>query len=99
MKIKILKEEAKKLEFEIKGESHTLCNALRKKLWESPEVDVAVYKIVHPAASNPIMLLELNKGNPRKILTKAVDSLQKDLKSFSEEILKNFEYLSNHKIL
>ncbi len=88
MKIKILNEESNKIEFEIKNEDHTLCNAIRTTLWDLPEVNVAVYKIEHPAASNPIMLVETSKGNPRKTVLKATEKLQKDIKEFSVEIKK-----------
>ena len=75
-----MKQEKTKIEFELLEEDHTLCNALRKKLWENKDVEVAAYKIEHPLVSNPIMLVEVKKGDPKKALFNAVEGLRKDIK-------------------
>lgn len=80
MEINILKQEKNKIEFEILEEDHTLCNILRKKLWENKDVSAAAYRIEHPLVSNPVMLVETKKGDPKKILFKAVEGLKKDIK-------------------
>jgi DNA-directed RNA polymerase subunit L len=53
MEVKILKETANELEFEIIGEDHTFSNALQNFLNERKEVVLASYKIKHPLLSNP----------------------------------------------
>ncbi len=53
MEVKILKETANELEFEIIGEDHTFSNALQNYLNERKEVVLASYKIKHPLLSNP----------------------------------------------
>ena len=80
MEINILEQDKNKIEFEILDEDHTLCNVLRKKLWENKDVNLAAYKIEHPLVSNPIMLVEVKKGDPKKALSKAADDLKKDIK-------------------
>ncbi|MBL7147903.1 MAG: DNA-directed RNA polymerase subunit L [Nanoarchaeota archaeon] len=80
MEINIIKQDKNKIEFEILEEDHTLCNALRKKLWENKDVDVSAYRIEHPLVSEPVMLVEMKKGDPKKALFSAVEGLRKDIK-------------------
>ena len=88
MEINILKQDKNKIEFEIEQEDHTLCNAIRKELWNYKEIEISAYNIEHPLVSSPIMLVETNKGDPKKIVLKAVDSLKKQIKSIKEEVNK-----------
>jgi DNA-directed RNA polymerase subunit L len=53
MEVKILKETANELEFEVIGEDHTFSNALQNFLNGRKEVVLASYKIKHPLLSNP----------------------------------------------
>ncbi len=83
MEINIIEDEKDKLKFEIKGETHTFCNILRKKLWENKHVKVAGYNIKHALTSAPIFTVETdNEEKPRQALKKAVSSLQKDFSDF-----------------
>lgn len=86
MEIKILKEEKNRIEFEIIGEDHTLCNVIRDELWNEDNVDISAYNIKHPLISNPVMLVETSKGDPRKALQGAVSDLKKKIK----ELKNNF---------
>ena len=62
MEIKILKEEKNKIEFEIIGEDHTLCNSIRNELWNQDTIDAAAYNIKHPLVSKLQNLVVLAKG-------------------------------------
>ncbi|MFQ5976151.1 MAG: RpoL/Rpb11 RNA polymerase subunit family protein [Candidatus Hydrothermarchaeales archaeon] len=53
MEARILKEDKKGIEFEVIGEGHTFCNALRDALNKHKKVEYATYKIEHPLLSNP----------------------------------------------
>ena len=86
MEIKFLKEEKNRVEFEIIGEDHTLCNAIRDELWKQDGVEISAYNIKHPLISNPVMLVETSKGDPRKALQNAVSDLKKKIK----ELKSNF---------
>ena len=46
--MKVIEEQPEKLVLEITGESHTICNILRKRLMDYDEVDAAAYDITHP---------------------------------------------------
>ncbi len=86
MELKVLKEEKNKIEFEIIGEDHTLCNAIRDELWNEQDVEISAYNIKHPLISNPIMLVETSKGDPKKALQNSILSLKEKIK----EIKSNF---------
>ena len=45
MEVNILEEKKDKIIFEIKGEGHTLSNAIRKELWNDEHVKAAAYAI------------------------------------------------------
>ena len=84
MEISILEESKGKLEIEITGEDHTLCNALRDEL--SNHVENAAYNIEHPLISNPTMFVE-GEGDLRKKFVSSTDSLRKLFK----EVKDNFD--------
>ncbi len=88
MEIKVLKQEKNKIEFEIIGEDHTLCNAVRKELWDFDETDISAYRIEHSLISEPIMLVETSKGDPLNAVLKANESLKKKIKDFKDEFNK-----------
>ena len=84
MKIKVLEEDKNRIRFEIQGEDHTLCNSLRKELWNIKGVEVAGYNVEHPLVSEPVMIIETDgKLTPRDALKKVVENLKK----FNKEIL------------
>jgi len=84
MEIKILNEDKNRIEFEVIGEDHTLCNAVRNELWNQDNVNVSAYNIKHPLVSNPIMLVEVSKGDPKTALNSAVSSLKKQIKELKD---------------
>ncbi|MGC9517141.1 MAG: DNA-directed RNA polymerase subunit L [Methanomicrobiales archaeon] len=82
--MKIIKDTKKELEIEVDGESHTLCNALRKILMEDKDVLSAAYVIEHPIVGEP--KLYINAKNPRKSLKKASETLKSRCNEFKDLI-------------
>ncbi|MEG3224721.1 MAG: DNA-directed RNA polymerase subunit L [Methanobacteriales archaeon Met13] len=80
--MKIIKDEKKELEIEITGESHSLCNALRKVLMEDKNVESTAYIIDHPIIGQP--RLHIKAKNPRQSLKKAAKTLQKRCGEFKK---------------
>ncbi|GAB4308188.1 MAG: hypothetical protein Kow0019_04510 [Methanobacteriaceae archaeon] len=80
--MKIIKDTKKELEIEIDGESHTLCNALRKILMEDKDVLSAAYVIEHPIVGEP--KLYINAKNPRKSLKNASETLKLRCEEFKD---------------
>ena len=88
MEIVIKEQSKKKLIFEIKGESHTLCNALKEELRNDPKVTVAAYFVSHPDIDEPTFTLETDGIEPKKALMNAVKRLKKQNETFLKAFLK-----------
>jgi len=78
METKILEDSKTKLKIEIKGETQTFCNVLRKELWNDSHVKIAGYKIEHPLTSHPVLIIETDgKETPKKALKDSIKRLTK----------------------
>ena len=86
METKILEESKNRLVFEIIGEGHTLCNILRKELWNDGHVKAAAYNIEHPQMKEPRVIIETDGANPRKKLKDATKKNKKELEKLKKEI-------------
>ena len=85
MEVKIIEDKKKRLVFDLKGEDHTLCNALREELWNDKSITVSAYNISHPLVGIPRFIVETDgKKQPKKALKDAI----KRLKKKNSEILK-----------
>ena len=70
--MKVIKDTKKELEIEITGESHSLCNTLRKTLMEDEDVEAAAYVIEHPIIGEPKLYVKAK--NPKKSLKQAAET-------------------------
>lgn len=82
--MKIIKDTKNELEIEITGESHTLCNALRKTLMEDKDVESAAYVMDHPIIGEPKLYIKAK--NPKKSLEKAAKDIQSRCDEFKKEM-------------
>ena len=82
MELNVLESTKTRLKFEIQGEGHTFCNALRKELWQGKNVEIAGYSIEHSLVTEPVFVIETDKGDPKKLLLEAAERLQKKNKEF-----------------
>lgn len=78
MELNVVSKEKNCLKIEIKEEDHTLCNALRKELWNDKDVDISGYQIEHSLIISPVIVVETKKKNPFKALENAADRLLKE---------------------
>ena len=84
-----VKEESKtKLIFELKGETHTFCNALKQELQGVKGVTLATYRIDHPLVGVPMFQIETKGVEPRNALKTALANLKKKAEEFGKEIKK-----------
>ncbi len=76
------------LQFELKGETHTFCNALKHELQQVKGVVIATYRIDHPLVGVPQFHIETKGVEPRKALKTALSKLKKKAKDFEKEVKK-----------
>ena len=88
MEINILEDKKKRLVFELKGEGHTLCNALRQELWNDKDVTVSAYNISHPIIGIPMFMIETDGKDPKKALKAAIARLKKANTELLKEVKK-----------
>ena len=86
MEFKVTSEDKHKLTFELLGESHTFCNALKEELHQIKGVDIATYRINHPLLGIPQFQIETKNIEPRKAIKEALGNLKKKVKEFEKEI-------------
>ena len=78
--MKVIKDTKKELEIEITGESHSLCNTLRKTLMEDEDVEAAAYVIEHPIIGEPKLYVKAK--NPKKSLKQAAETVKSRCQEF-----------------
>ncbi len=89
MEINILEEKAKRMVFELKGENHTLLNALREELWKDKAITISAYNISHPLVGIPKVIIETNGDKePKKALKDAISRLKKRNSELATQIKK-----------
>jgi len=87
MEINVLEDKPKRMVFEIKGEGHTLCNALREELWNDKSITVSAYNINHPLVGVPKFILETNGDKePKKALKDAISRLKKKNAELAKQV-------------
>lgn len=86
MEIEILSEEKNKLQFKLKGETHTLLNLLTKELFNDKNVEFAGYRVEHPLINEAIV--SINAKNPKKAIKDAVKRIQKQVDTFQAQVKK-----------
>ncbi len=88
VEIEILEEEKNKLKIKIKGETHTVLNLIRNELFNEDSVEFVGYRIEHPMVKDAIFTVATTKGNPKTIIKKAIERIQKKLSKLESEIKK-----------
>ncbi len=88
MEFKVIEETKNRLVFELKGETHTFCNALKHELQLLKRVNLVSYKIDHPLVGIPTFVVETKGIEPRDALKDALAALKKKAKDFEKEVKK-----------
>lgn len=92
MKLKILEAKKNRMVLEIKGETHTFCNALKKELWNDKHVKAAGYNIRHPVVGIPKIVVETDGvEKPKKALIEAAKRLDKTASKFKSAFVKGIK--------
>lgn len=88
MEINVIEEKKNKLIFELKGASHTLCNALKAEMHNDNNVKIATYSIRHPLVGQPKFIIETDGTDPEKALISAAERLKKVNDKFEKDFTK-----------
>jgi DNA-directed RNA polymerase subunit L len=87
MEINVLEDKPKKMIFELKGDGHTLCNALREELWNDKAITVSAYNISHPLVGVPKFIIETNGDKePKKALKDALSRIKKKNAELAKQV-------------
>lgn len=86
--MKYIKEEEGHVILEITGETHTICNILRKRLMSQDEVSAAAYDITHPLIGQPEF--EIVSSNPQESLVTAAETIKEEASEFKEVLTTAF---------
>ena len=79
MEMNVLEESPKKIVFELKGETHSFCNALKDALLGNSHVKLATYIVKHPLVGQPQFTVETDgTAKPKKVLGDAAEKLGKE---------------------
>ncbi len=89
MKIKFIEETSEKLKFELLDSKYTIPEMLKNQLLTHKEVIMASGLLEHPEDNKCIFVLTVKKGsNPREILIKTIEELQKEVLDFKNQMIK-----------
>ncbi|PIU22047.1 MAG: hypothetical protein COT14_03555 [Candidatus Diapherotrites archaeon CG08_land_8_20_14_0_20_30_16] len=88
MKIEIIEETKDKIKFKMYNSRYTIPGMLKKQLLTHKEVTMASGMLKHPEDKDAEFILVVKNANPREVLLKSVDELQKEITSFKEGMLK-----------
>ena len=89
MEVNVLEDKKKRFVFELKGEKHTLCNAIRDELWNDKSVKIAAYNISHPIIGIPKIIVETDgTKEAKKAFKDAITRLKKKNTDLSKQVKK-----------
>jgi len=78
MELQVIEESKTKLVFDLPGEDATLCNALKRELWNDKSVKAAGYSVNHPSIGTPRIVVETSGESPRDAVKEAIKRLKKE---------------------
>ena len=85
MEINVIEQGKERMKFELKGEDHSFCNALKKELWQDKNVDISGYYVEHSLVSEPVFTVQVKKGDAKKAVLDAVERLKKWNKDLKDQ--------------
>lgn len=86
MEINVVKNEKEYLELELKGEEAGIANALVEALLEDKSVEFAAYRLDHPQAASPVLMVRTTDGSAMSALKSAIKKLKKQATEFKDAL-------------
>ena len=87
MEVKILKDEAQEISFELIGADPSLPQLLVEKLNADKSVEFAAYKVDHPIIANPIVVVKTKKAKAKDAVVAALKLVAQDMEEFKKRFL------------
>ncbi len=84
MDLKVLERSKNRVKFEVIGEGHSFCNALRKELWNDKSVEIAGYNIEHSLVGEPVFTVETSRKDPKDVILETVENIRKRNKELKD---------------
>jgi DNA-directed RNA polymerase subunit L len=88
MELIVIEESKTRLEAELKGADHTVCNVVVEELYNDKDVVNAAYNVEHPLVAQPKIIIETKGKEPKKALVEAIARVKKQTADFSKKIEK-----------
>ncbi|MFQ6129675.1 MAG: DNA-directed RNA polymerase subunit L [Candidatus Hadarchaeaceae archaeon] len=87
MELELVEKGEGSLLIKVRGEDHTLCNLLRKSLYDDKYVIAASYVIEHPLTEPPKFYVKTKKGkSPERVLTDAAGRVAEELEELRKQL-------------
>lgn len=86
MEIEVIKNEKEYAEIELKGEEAGIANALVEILLEEKGVEFAAYRLDHPQAASPVLMVRTDGGSALTAVKQAVKKLKKQAEEFKDAL-------------
>lgn len=87
MELELVEKGEGSLLIKVRGEDHTLCNLLRKTLYDDKHVISASYVIEHPLTEPPKFYVKTKKGKtPERALIDAAGRAAEQLKELQKQL-------------
>ncbi len=91
MELELIKKSKNTITVKMIGEDYTLCNALRKVLYEDPRVVAASYMIEHPTLEHPKLYVKTKAKSPERALTDAAGRLMDRCDEVQRKLLRSLK--------
>lgn len=86
MDIEVIKNEKDYLEIVLKGEEYGLANMLKEMLLEDEKVEFAAFRMDHPQAASPVLMIRTSEGSPLSALKAAIKKVKKLSEDFKDSV-------------
>jgi DNA-directed RNA polymerase subunit L len=86
MEIEFIQRKKNFLKLKVVGEDHTICNLIRKELFNHPSTSFAGYRKEHPLKDYSILVLRTRRKDTLLVLKKAIANAIKNLEALKKEI-------------
>lgn len=92
MELELVEKGEGSLLIKVRGEDHTLCNLLRKSLYDDKNVIAASYVIEHPLTEPPKFYVKTKKGkSPERAFTDAAERVAEQLRELQKQLQRGLQ--------